>query len=51
MDPIGNPFVREFAQRTVVRFASGAGVAGLIAGLLLGAVWQRRRTRRRRRGV
>jgi ketosteroid isomerase-like protein len=51
IDPIGNPFVRDFAKRSVVRFASGAGVAGLLAGLLLGAVWQRRRTRRRRRGV
>jgi ketosteroid isomerase-like protein len=46
MDPIANPFVREFARRTVVTFASGAGVAGLLLGLLLGAVWQRRRAKR-----
>lgn len=46
MDPIANPFVREFATRSVVRFASGAGVAGLVLGALLGAVWQRRRAAR-----
>jgi len=43
MDPIGNPFVSAVAQRAVMRYASGAGVIGLILGLLLGRVWGRRR--------
>jgi ketosteroid isomerase-like protein len=47
MDPIANPFVREFARRTVVYSAWGAGLTGLVLGLLLGAVWQRRRAKRR----
>jgi ketosteroid isomerase-like protein len=47
MDPIVNPFIREFTTRTVVRVASGVGVASLVLGALLGAVWQRRRAARR----
>jgi ketosteroid isomerase-like protein len=43
MDPIGNPFVREFAKRTLVRVASAVGAASLVLGALIGAVWQRRR--------
>lgn len=46
MDPIGNPFVREFARRTIVRVGSGVGAASLILGALMGAVWQRRRAKR-----
>jgi ketosteroid isomerase-like protein len=45
MDPIGNPFVREFAKRTLVRVASGVGAASLLLGALMGAVWQRRRAK------
>ncbi len=43
MDPIGNPFVGEVASRAVLQYASGAGVIGLVLGLLLGRVWGRRR--------
>lgn len=46
MDPVGNPFVREFAKRLVVRVSSAVGVAALILGALIGAVWQRRRLAR-----
>ena len=45
MDPVGNPFVREFGTRLVVRVSSAVGAATLILGALLGAVWQRRRTK------
>jgi ketosteroid isomerase-like protein len=48
MDPIANPFVREFAKRTLVRIASGVGAASLLLGALMGAVWQRRRAKRLR---
>lgn len=48
MDPIANPFVREFAQRAMVRTASAAGAASLVLGALIGAVWQRRRAKRLR---
>jgi ketosteroid isomerase-like protein len=43
MDPVGNPFVREFGKRLIVRVSSAVGAATLILGALLGAVWQRRR--------
>jgi membrane-associated phospholipid phosphatase/ketosteroid isomerase-like protein len=46
MDPIGNPFVGEVASRAVMQYASGAGVIGLVLGLLLGRVWGRRRPAR-----
>jgi ketosteroid isomerase-like protein len=46
MDPVGNPFVREFARRALVRTASLALLAGLIVGLAFGLIWQKRRTRR-----
>ena len=46
IDPIANPFVREFAQRAMVRTASAAGAASLLLGWLIGAVWQRRRAKR-----
>ena len=45
MDPIANPFVREFEKRLLVRVSSGVGVASLVIGSLIGAVWQRRRNR------
>jgi ketosteroid isomerase-like protein len=45
MDPIGNPFVTDIAQATVVRYSSAAGLIGLVLGLLLGRVWGRRRAR------
>jgi Ketosteroid isomerase homolog len=48
MDPVGNPFVREFGKRLVVRVSSAVGAASLILGALLGAVWQRRRAARLR---
>ena len=48
MDPIANPFVREFAKRALVRVASGVGAASLLLGALIGAVWQRRRAKRLR---
>jgi ketosteroid isomerase-like protein len=43
MDPIGNPFVVEIAKGTILRYSSGAGLTGLVLGLLLGRVWGRRR--------
>ena len=46
MDPVGNPFVREFGKRLVVRVSSAVGAASLVLGALLGAVWQRRRAAR-----
>ena len=46
MDPVGNPFVREFGRRAVVRTAAGALLAGLIVGIAFGLIWQRRRMRR-----
>ena len=46
MDPIGNPFVAEVASLAVLQYASGAGVIGLVLGLLLGRVWGRRRAAR-----
>jgi len=48
MDPVGNPFVREFGKRLVVRVSSAVGAASLVLGALLGAVWQRRRAARLR---
>jgi len=48
MDPVGNPFVREFGKRLVVRVSSAVGAASLIFGALIGAVWQRRRAARLR---
>jgi ketosteroid isomerase-like protein len=48
MDPVGNPFVREFGKRLVVRVSSAVGAAALVLGALLGAVWQRRRAARLR---
>jgi ketosteroid isomerase-like protein len=45
MDPIGNPFVQEIAKGTVLRYSSAASLTGLVLGLLLGRVWQRRRAR------
>ena len=47
MDPIANPFVREFEKRLLVRVSSGVGVASLVIGALIGAVWQRRRNWRK----
>ena len=44
MDPIGNPFVREFAQRAVTRAALGAGLLGLFAGVAVMLFVRRRRT-------
>jgi ketosteroid isomerase-like protein len=49
IDPVGNPFVREFGQRLVVRVSSAVGAVSLVLGALLGAVWQRRRALRRGR--
>ena len=46
MDPVANPFVREFAQRALIRTASVALLAGLIVGMAFGLIWQKRRTRR-----
>ena len=46
MDPVGNPFAREFAQRAVLRTGAGAGAAGIIVGIAIGFLWQRRRARR-----
>ena len=46
MDPVGNPFVREFARRALIRTAWMALLAGLIVGLAFGLIWQKRRTRR-----
>ena len=50
MDPIANPFVREFTKRALVRVASGVGAASILLGALIGAVWQRRRGKGVRRG-
>ncbi|HSC28754.1 MAG TPA: nuclear transport factor 2 family protein [Vicinamibacterales bacterium] len=46
MDPVDNPFVREFGRRAVVRFSAAALLAGLVVGMAFGIIWQRRRTRR-----
>jgi ketosteroid isomerase-like protein len=46
MDPIANPFVREFSRRAVTRMSAAALLAGVIVGLAFGLIWQRRRTRR-----
>jgi membrane-associated phospholipid phosphatase len=46
MDPVGNPFVREFAKRAITRTAVIGVAGGLIVGLAVGILWQRRRTRR-----
>ena len=46
MDPVGNPFVREFGRRAVVRTASGTLAGGVVIGFLIGFLWQRRRARR-----
>lgn len=46
MDPIENPFVRQFARRAVIRTASWALLAGIIVGIAFGLIWQRRRSRR-----
>lgn len=43
MDPIGNPFVREFAQRAVTRTAIGAGLLGLLVGVAVMAFVRRTR--------
>jgi ketosteroid isomerase-like protein len=48
MDPVGNPFVRQFGKRLVVQMSSAVGAASLVVGALLGAVWQRRRAARLR---
>jgi hypothetical protein len=48
MDPVGNPFVRQFGKRLVVQVSSAVGAASLVVGALLGAVWQRRRAARLR---
>lgn len=46
MDPVGNPFVQEFARRAVVRTAAMGILAGIIVGVAFGLIWQRRRMRR-----
>jgi hypothetical protein len=46
MDPIGNPFVREFSRRALFRTASGTLLIGIIVGTAFGLLWQRRRARR-----
>ncbi len=46
IDPVANAFVREFTKRMIVRISSGVGVVSLVIGALIGAVWQRNRTRR-----
>jgi ketosteroid isomerase-like protein len=46
IDPVDNPFVREFMRRAIVRTAGIGTVAGLVLGLLVGLVWGRRRARR-----
>lgn len=43
MDPVNNPFVREFSRRAVWTTAASGG-AGLSVGLLLGWIWGRRRS-------
>lgn len=45
MDPVDNPFVREFMRQAVVRTAAMAAIAGVVLGLLFGLVWRRRRAR------
>ena len=46
MDPVANPFVREFARRALIRTAAMALLAGLIVGMAFGLIWQKRRARR-----
>ncbi len=46
MDPVDNPFVREFMRRAIVRTAGIGAGAGVVLGLLVGLVWGRRRSRR-----
>ena len=46
MDPVNNPFVREFGRRAIIRTTSAALVAGIIVGMAFGVIWQKRRTRR-----
>ena len=46
MDPVTNPFVREFARRAVVRTAIIAGLVGMLLGAVLMMVVRRRRDRR-----
>jgi ketosteroid isomerase-like protein len=47
MDPIGNPFVREFGRRAVVRITAITLAVGLAVGVGVGMIWQRRRMRTR----
>ena len=46
MDPVGNPFVREFTRRAITRTAVLALAGGIIIGMAVGILWQRRRVRR-----
>jgi uncharacterized protein DUF4440 len=46
MDPVSNPFVREFSRRAIIRFTSAALIAGIVVGMAFGVIWQKRRTRR-----
>jgi hypothetical protein len=46
MDPITNPFVREFTRRALLRTGGTALLAGLIVGIAFGWIWNRRRARR-----
>lgn len=46
MDPIANPFVREFTQRALLRTGGGALLAGIIVGIAFGWIWHKRRVRR-----
>jgi hypothetical protein len=46
MDPIANPFVREFARRALIRTSAIGILAGLIVGVAFGLIWQRRKMRR-----
>jgi ketosteroid isomerase-like protein len=46
MDPIANPFVREFAQRAIIQYGIAAGIGGIALGFGVPAVIRRRRARK-----
>jgi hypothetical protein len=45
IDPIGNPFVRDFTRRALIRAGAAAAIAGLAVGWLIAIFISRRRAR------